>query len=279
MIEANFSSFSTESGYDYLYIYDGSSTSASLIGQYSGTTSPGIVTASNSSGALTFRFTSDRNTTSAGWAASITAITPKDYRGFYAWRVKSLSNGLTIQRANGTNVGVNGIINAEEDIKFVTDNAEGNEVEFEALWAQAYVTTCSSNNGLSAAIASSSLNANVGYERNFVVVTGGTQTTEFSNTSQKPVTISGLYPDGSGTMNSSRYLAGYFTANKDTKFENVYMRDEAATAAAYQYTYRLVILINSTTVMYWTGTGWSNSSYQAQTATLLVPQDDDPYSD
>jgi PKD repeat protein len=72
MIRFNFTAFSTESGYDYLYIYNGINTSAPLIGTYNGTTGPGIVTANNASGALTFRFTSDGSVTSTGWTASIT---------------------------------------------------------------------------------------------------------------------------------------------------------------------------------------------------------------
>lgn len=71
MIRFTFNSFNTESGYDYLYIYNGENTSAPLIGTYNGTTGPGVVTASNASGALTFRFTSDYSVTPAGWSASI----------------------------------------------------------------------------------------------------------------------------------------------------------------------------------------------------------------
>jgi PKD repeat protein len=71
MIRFNFTSFATESGYDYLKIYNGTSTSASLLGTYNGTTGPGIVTASNSSGALTFNFTSDGSVTATGWEAAI----------------------------------------------------------------------------------------------------------------------------------------------------------------------------------------------------------------
>jgi PKD repeat protein len=66
-----FSSFSTEAGYDYLRIYDGINTSATLIGSYNGTTGPGTVTATNATGALTFYFTSDVSVTSTGWAAAI----------------------------------------------------------------------------------------------------------------------------------------------------------------------------------------------------------------
>ncbi|MEI6750369.1 MAG: GEVED domain-containing protein, partial [Bacteroidota bacterium] len=71
MVRFTFNSFATESGYDYLRIYNGTSTAATLIGTYSGTTSPGIVTASNASGALTFNFTSDGSVIGVGWAASI----------------------------------------------------------------------------------------------------------------------------------------------------------------------------------------------------------------
>jgi PKD repeat protein len=71
MIRFNFSSFSTEAGYDTLTIYNGVNSSAPVIGKYHGTTSPGIVTASNASGALTFRFHSDVSATSTGWAATI----------------------------------------------------------------------------------------------------------------------------------------------------------------------------------------------------------------
>jgi hypothetical protein len=71
-IRATFSSFSTESGFDYLRIYDGNSTSAALIGTYSGNTSPGTVT--SSTGCLTFNFTSDGSNVASGWAASITCV-------------------------------------------------------------------------------------------------------------------------------------------------------------------------------------------------------------
>ena len=74
MIGVTFSEFSTEAGYDFLYIYDGSSTSATLIGQYSGANNPGQVIATNEEGALTFRFTSDNWTTSSGWAAQVYCV-------------------------------------------------------------------------------------------------------------------------------------------------------------------------------------------------------------
>ena len=74
MVTVNFTQFNTESGYDYLYIYNGTSTSAPQIGQYDGTTSPGTVMATNSAGALTFRFTSDSGVNAAGWVASVSCF-------------------------------------------------------------------------------------------------------------------------------------------------------------------------------------------------------------
>ncbi len=74
MMSVSFSQFNTESGYDYLYIYNGTSISAPQIGQYDGTTSPGTVMATNEAGALTFRFTSDSGVNAAGWVASVSCF-------------------------------------------------------------------------------------------------------------------------------------------------------------------------------------------------------------
>ena len=49
----------TEINYDYVYVYDGETPSSTLLYQGSGSESIGILTASNISGALTVRFTSD----------------------------------------------------------------------------------------------------------------------------------------------------------------------------------------------------------------------------
>ena len=74
IIEVTFTEFNTENNYDKLYIYDGVSTSATLIGQYTGSGSPGTVTATNSQGALTFRFTSDSSVNNTGWVATVHCI-------------------------------------------------------------------------------------------------------------------------------------------------------------------------------------------------------------
>ena len=73
-IQVEFMSFSVESGWDHLYIYDGASTSAAQIGDFTGSNSPGTVTATNNQGALTFKFTSDYSTVSSGWSAYVSCI-------------------------------------------------------------------------------------------------------------------------------------------------------------------------------------------------------------
>ncbi len=71
----NFLSFDIEDDYacdyDWLKIYDGEDITASLIGTYCGTDSPGEITADNTSGALTFVFHSDSSVNGAGWEAEI----------------------------------------------------------------------------------------------------------------------------------------------------------------------------------------------------------------
>lgn len=71
-VTLNFSNFSLEADWDYLYIYDGATNSAPLIGTYTGTTSPGTIT--SSSGALLIEFRSDCATTAAGWVANWTSV-------------------------------------------------------------------------------------------------------------------------------------------------------------------------------------------------------------
>ncbi len=72
-VKVSFTSFNTIENYDKLYIYDGTSTSASQVpgSPFSGTNSPGEIVATNPDGALTFRFRSNPAFTAQGWAADI----------------------------------------------------------------------------------------------------------------------------------------------------------------------------------------------------------------
>ena len=71
-LRVNFTSFEIESGFDFLFIYDGASTGAPLIGVYTGLTSPGTIF--STSGCLTFEFQSDGSVTDPGWVANISCV-------------------------------------------------------------------------------------------------------------------------------------------------------------------------------------------------------------
>jgi len=77
-IEIEFLSFDVEyqssCNYDYLEIYDGQTSSSTLIGTFCGTDSPGTITSTDISGALTFVFHSDYSETFSGWDAVINCI-------------------------------------------------------------------------------------------------------------------------------------------------------------------------------------------------------------
>ncbi|WP_339790373.1 MAG: fibronectin type III domain-containing protein [Imperialibacter sp.] len=70
----SFSSFQLENNYDYLYIYDGSTTASPLLATLTGGSIPADYTASGVDGTLTFRFTSDGSAEYAGWEAQITCL-------------------------------------------------------------------------------------------------------------------------------------------------------------------------------------------------------------
>jgi hypothetical protein len=67
-ITLTFSSFATEANYDFVSVYAGSTTSASLLGTYSGTSLPPVLTSTN--GSMLIRFTTDRGVVAAGWSAT-----------------------------------------------------------------------------------------------------------------------------------------------------------------------------------------------------------------
>ncbi|BDD07042.1 CUB domain-containing protein [Aureibacter tunicatorum] len=70
----DFTSFSIESGHDHLYVYNGSSSSATLLGQYTGESIESRFIADNIDNALTFVFVSDGTIQSSGWEAEISCL-------------------------------------------------------------------------------------------------------------------------------------------------------------------------------------------------------------
>lgn len=149
------------------------------------------------------------------------------YRGFYAWRVKSLKGGTIHSAASGgTTYSVGSTINAETEIYFAPSNEYGMEVEFEALWARAYVST------------SGAPNNNLGVERNFYVITASA--TSNITAGSNPCTYTSIYPNGTtnGTTAASSvsvYKYGGFTASADSKIEYIILRNSNSTLTAAGY--------------------------------------------
>ena len=75
-VQLDFTFFDTQSGADILTIFNGNDTSASVIGVYSGTSSPGQIQATNSSGCLTINFVSNSGINRDGFEANISCATP-----------------------------------------------------------------------------------------------------------------------------------------------------------------------------------------------------------
>ncbi len=117
MVSVTFTEFSTESGYDYLYIYDGTSTSATQIGRYDGSNNPGTVTATNADGALTFKFTSDSGVNATGWVATVaceysttTIEQISEFNSGWNWWTPNVeADGATLLHSLEASLGSNGV--------------------------------------------------------------------------------------------------------------------------------------------------------------------------
>ena len=77
-LKLTFSHLDLETSYDYLYVYDGANTSSTLLATLNGTSTPADITATNASGQLTLRWTSDVSNvgTWGGFLATVTSIPP-----------------------------------------------------------------------------------------------------------------------------------------------------------------------------------------------------------
>ncbi|GGD70851.1 hypothetical protein GCM10011514_38700 [Emticicia aquatilis] len=98
-VKLTFNSFSTEAGYDYLYIYDGPNTSSTLLYSLNGTTFPPSVTSTGST--LTLRFVSDAGVTSSGWDATISCVAPPCSCTGNLLTNNSFENGITGWSSSG----------------------------------------------------------------------------------------------------------------------------------------------------------------------------------
>ncbi|MCB0765477.1 MAG: T9SS type A sorting domain-containing protein, partial [Flavobacteriales bacterium] len=80
VVSLDFIFLDIENGWDFLTIYNGPTTAYPIIGTYTGTTSPGTISATlaggNTNGCLTLRFTSDGIINATGWAAKLYCSPP-----------------------------------------------------------------------------------------------------------------------------------------------------------------------------------------------------------
>jgi spore germination protein YaaH len=71
-VQLNFSKMDLEQGYDSLYLFDGTTTSSPILGAYTGTVVPGLMTSTGN--AITVKFKSDNATVKGGFKAVWTCI-------------------------------------------------------------------------------------------------------------------------------------------------------------------------------------------------------------
>lgn len=104
-LDISFSMFDVEANWDYLYVYDGNSTGASQItgSPFTGTTGPGTFT--TSTGAITFRFTSDGATVTPGFLASYTCNTVPMPVASFTLSEQTICQGDSIQLINTSSDG------------------------------------------------------------------------------------------------------------------------------------------------------------------------------
>lgn len=123
-----FSSFDIETNYDSLWIYDGTSASAPLIGVYTGAVSPGTVTAN--SGAMALRFKSDYSFQHAGWEASWSCLSATGVNAqnavdhFKVYPNPALDNLTIISGRSEANIQKVELINSVGQVVF-SQNGEG----------------------------------------------------------------------------------------------------------------------------------------------------------
>ena len=155
---------------------------------------------------------------------TFTSSDTKYYTGFYKWRVKKYSGGrIYTTDSGGDSVRVGGTVDAEQVLYFAPTSEYGMTVEFEDIWARAYIGGNTHVTGTNA------------YERNFYI---GARTSALDYAA----TISAVYPDGTdgsstdlltsvpNTTQTSSYTCSY-----DTKFEYIQMGANITLTAANHY--------------------------------------------
>ncbi len=84
-ITLTFTDFAFEQDYDFLYLYNGNSTAAPLLGSFTGTTLPGTFTSTATDGSLTVNYISDQFLNFSGFVANISCtpnLSVNNYNGY-----------------------------------------------------------------------------------------------------------------------------------------------------------------------------------------------------
>ena len=217
-ITVNFLSFDVENAggwwgstlRDYLSIYDGTSSSATLIGQYYGTDLPGTITATNSNGALTFVFHSNNSTTKAGWKANISCT----YTDYVISATANPTNGGTVTGAGNYSYGESITLQATPNAGYTFDNwtENGNEVSSNA----SYTFTVTGNRNLVA---------------NFSLIPLPTYTVTVSANPAEGGSVT-----GGGTFEQGQSCTVTATANDNYVFNN-WTEDGVVVSSSASYTF------------------------------------------
>ena len=93
-ITLNFSQFDTEEYYDFVTVYDGSTTSDPVLGYFSGPSIPGSVTSTG--GSMLVRFTSDDSQCATGWSVNYTSCSIPAQPGTITASIPSPCPGNTV---------------------------------------------------------------------------------------------------------------------------------------------------------------------------------------
>ncbi len=131
----------------------------------------------------------------------------KTYYGFDGWKI--VSGGEYIGQTNGTVLNADALVNFSNFDTYIANGISA-EIVFEAQWTTATVTALDAN------VTNSNVPAGTSCETNFVVLSGAGLTVSGV---EKPVTILGCYPDGTGATGAR--LGDVTGSGYDLKIESI----------------------------------------------------------
>ncbi|MDX9854822.1 MAG: fibronectin type III domain-containing protein, partial [Tenuifilaceae bacterium] len=138
VVKITFEEFRTESNWDFLYIYDGPSTTSTLINKISGAQqTPFSYAASNPDGVLTLRFTSDGSNISSGFKATVACIS-----------IPNAPSNLNVVSATTNSITIGWTDNSTDETKFQVYCASSVNGEYNLVGEVSANVTQFTHNGL-----------------------------------------------------------------------------------------------------------------------------------